>query len=451
MADNLDSSAVTPGPTHSAADSASRGSYTLPPSADSGRNLAAEPMSSTYRNLEPSPAEPYQWLEKDTSGSGRRKWLVLGAVAALLALIGIGVGVGVAVSHNHNNSNKNASSSSGNGSGSGSGSGNNGSVVPQTDPNDPSTFVKDSRLHQVFYGMAYTPVGTQLPACGATLPDVITDIQLISQLTDTIRLYGADCNMSALVLEAIKQTKVNVGVYLAIYNVPDDGGVAYERQLALILDALKTYGTDHVLGVTVGNEFMLNYLGSNGGGSDPNSAIGNKGSALLISNITDTRNKLKALNLPKTLPVGNSDAGSYFSTLVLEAIDYGMANVHPWFANTTIQDAAGWTWEFFEQTNVQPASLLSNKPTMYIAETGWPACNATGASQTDGASNASVANLQYFLDTFVCQSNTNKTGYFFFEFQDQLWQELQFGGVEGCWGLFTDNKTLKSIDIPTCS
>jgi hypothetical protein len=46
-------------------------------------------------------------------------------------------------------------------------------------------------------------------------------------------------------------------VYLAIYNVPDDGGVAYERQLALILDALKTYGTDHVLGVTVGNEFML--------------------------------------------------------------------------------------------------------------------------------------------------------------------------------------------------
>jgi exo-beta-1,3-glucanase (GH17 family) len=118
-----------------------------------------------------------------------------------------------------------------------------------------------------------------------------------------------------------------------------------------------------------------------------------------------------------------------------------MSNVHPWFASTTIQDAAGWTYEFFEETNVQPAALLPNKPTMYIAETGWPAvragslpgiefnltpvsdqCNATGASQTDGSSNASVANLQYFLDTFVCQSNTNKTGYFFFEFQDQLWQ-----------------------------
>ena len=58
-------------------------------------------------------------------------------------------------------------------------------------------------------------------------------------------------------LEAIKQTKTNMSVYLAIYNVPDDKGVAYSRQLALVLDAIKTYGTDHVKGVTVGNEFML--------------------------------------------------------------------------------------------------------------------------------------------------------------------------------------------------
>jgi exo-beta-1,3-glucanase (GH17 family) len=49
-----------------------------------------------------------------------------------------------------------------------------------------------------------------------------------------------------------------------------------------------------------------------------------------------------------------------------------MANDHPWFANVSIDQAAGWTWQFFEQTNVQPAAALSNHPTMYIAETGWP-------------------------------------------------------------------------------
>lgn len=67
----------------------------------------------------------------------------------------------------------------------------------------------------------------------------------------------------------------------------------------------------------------LSYLTDNGG-SDPNSALGNQGAALLIANITDTRNQLKALNLPVTLPVGTADAGAYFNTLVLEAVDYGV-------------------------------------------------------------------------------------------------------------------------------
>ena len=49
-----------------------------------------------------------------------------------------------------------------------------------------------------------------------------------------------------------------------------------------------------------------------------------------------------------------------------------MANVHPWFANTTIEDAAGWTNDFFNQNDVSLAASLPNKPTMYIAETGWP-------------------------------------------------------------------------------
>lgn len=47
-----------------------------------------------------------------------------------------------------------------------------------------------------------------------------------------------------------------------------------------------------------------------------------------------------------------------------------MSNVHPWFANTTIQDSASWTTQFFKEHNVDVANALPNKPTMYIAETG---------------------------------------------------------------------------------
>ena len=49
-----------------------------------------------------------------------------------------------------------------------------------------------------------------------------------------------------------------------------------------------------------------------------------------------------------------------------------MANVHPWFANTTVQNGPQWTWDFFQQTDVDVANALSNKPDMSIAEVGWP-------------------------------------------------------------------------------
>jgi len=49
-----------------------------------------------------------------------------------------------------------------------------------------------------------------------------------------------------------------------------------------------------------------------------------------------------------------------------------MANVHPWFAHTTSLAGAQWTWDFFQDTNVNVAAALPNKPEMSIAEVGWP-------------------------------------------------------------------------------
>ena len=46
-------------------------------------------------------------------------------------------------------------------------------------------------------------------------------------------------------------------VYLGNYPIPDDDHRAYRRQRDIIRQALETYGSDHVAGITVGNEFML--------------------------------------------------------------------------------------------------------------------------------------------------------------------------------------------------
>jgi len=135
---------------------------------------------------------------------------------------------------------------------------------------------------------------------------------------------------------------------------------------------------------------------------------------------------------------------------VLQSIEFGMSNVHPWFANTSIDTAAAWTAQFFQEQNVDVAKALSNNPTMYIAETGWPTKSSDAGNANNGASDASEPNLQTFIDTFVCQANSNRTGYFFFELCDEDWKDKQFGGVEGWWGLFYQNRTLKNIKIPDC-
>jgi hypothetical protein len=82
---------------------------------------------------------------------------VVGVV--LLIVIGVGVGVGVSKSHKSSPKSAAAAGSSSNSSG----------VVQQTNPNDPSSFVKNPALKQAFYGLAYTPYGSQLPTCNNSL------------------------------------------------------------------------------------------------------------------------------------------------------------------------------------------------------------------------------------------------------------------------------------------
>lgn len=80
--------------------------------------------------------------------------------------------------------------------------------------------------------------------------------------TRQLKWYGTPCSereaqlTSFRQLEAIKQTKVEMEVFLGIYTVPDDQD-AYTRQRDAVMEALKEYGAEHVAGVTVGNEFML--------------------------------------------------------------------------------------------------------------------------------------------------------------------------------------------------
>ncbi|KAG0145928.1 hypothetical protein CROQUDRAFT_658038 [Cronartium quercuum f. sp. fusiforme G11] len=297
-----------------------------------------------------------------------------------------------------------------------------------------------------FYGMAYSPEGALLPNCGASQANVTRDVANMAQLTPRIRLYGSDCNQTALVLQGIKDAgNVDLSVWLGVYI--DGNDTVYQRQMDAVVDAIKTYGTEHIAGITVGNEFLLLSYGDSGSATDPKGVAAR---TTLLNYIKKTNETLQALKLDKAIPLGTADAGSAVTKELCAGADYVMANVHPWFGKVPIDQAAGWTYQFFQDFDVNVCAQAANKPIMYIAETGWPTKTDNVSMAAAWPSGPGIPNLQKFLDTFICQANQNATNYFFFEYKDESWKKV-YGNVEPYWGLFDFDINFKDeLKLPNC-
>ncbi|KAL7420504.1 hypothetical protein Q5752_004454 [Cryptotrichosporon argae] len=401
--------------------------------ANSARALAHQNIPADELWAMDTPKAAYQVVPPTGMAKGRKRGLIVGGVLAALVIVAIIVAVVVT----ETNKSKDASEAQADAATANS---------TTLSSSDPANFTKDDRLHQVFWGFAYEPDGVILPDCTATQANVTRDIQLLSQLTTRLHLYGANCNETALVMQAVQDTKVNMSLWLAIYVDSDEG--AFADQVTAITAALKTYGADNVEGILVGNEYILDAAGSVTSGTTYDAAVD------FIANKTQYVNTtIQALSLGKDIPIGTADAGSVMSKTLASSVDSFAANVHPYFGGLAIDDAAVWTWEYFQTNDVDVADEASPVPAMFIAETGWPTGSMNASDASDGAGSpqgdASVANLQTFLDTFVCAANANGTKYFYFEAFDEPWKSI-YGGVEPYWGLFDSDRNLKNVTIPTC-
>jgi hypothetical protein len=78
----------------------------------------------------------------------------------------IGVAVGVPLSKKRNNNNNIAAGNSTGNDGNSNGSE---TLPPANNGPDHSVFPKNPYFHQSFYGIAYSPEGSQLPNCGNNL------------------------------------------------------------------------------------------------------------------------------------------------------------------------------------------------------------------------------------------------------------------------------------------
>ncbi|CAG8483854.1 7394_t:CDS:2 [Acaulospora colombiana] len=372
-----------------------------------------------------------EWLKSQQRSS--RKYRIVIATLGIIVLLAIIGGVAFALTR----------SSHGRPDGAGNGSSENGGHGTNTSPNnntDPSgngtsgaqyytwdnkpvnlTIIPNANFKKAFYGMNYGPVNASFPWCGNTLGDVIEDIKLVSQLTNRIRLYGMDCHMAEYTLEAILLLKLNITIVPTIWV--DDNYTTYQRQYNDFFNLVGKYGVDHIDGVSVGNEELQ--------------------TTELYKRIADVRTKVNSMGFKKTIPVFTSDLGSNVDAAFVKATDMIWANVHPYFAGVKIEQAANWTLQYYNDNDVKIAA--DGKKDAVMSEVGWP---------TDGApyqgSVPTIKNLQIFLDTFICDAN-KQIKYYYFETFDAPWKKQRWTTLEGSWGLFNPDRSLKSnIVLPTC-
>ncbi|KAE8553614.1 hypothetical protein EYB25_004996 [Talaromyces marneffei] len=389
-----------------------------------------------------------------TAAKKRKRWLltVLAGLVVVAIIVGAIVG-GIFGSQKHSayegGSNKGSSSSSDPGTNIDTAAGD---TATNGDLNKDSPeivkLMNNTDLHRVFYGMDYTSWGVQYPLCLKYPPsqnNVTRDMAVLSQLTNTVRIYGTDCNQTQMVLHAIKRLELtDMKLWLGVWVNSNE--TTTTRQMETLYEVINGMNNTSIIeGVVVGNEVLYS-----GGFPDRITAR-----TALITYMNAVRSNLTAKGL--SVPVVTSDLGDNWTADLLEASDAVMANVHPFFGGVPVDQAAAWTLEFFNSHDLTLTSGTAKQA--IISEVGWPSaggnsCGSVSCTDTTSGSVAGIEEMNRFLSDWVCQALTNGTKYFWFEAFDEPWKVIfNTPGKEweDKWGLMDPARNLKpGLKIPDC-
>ena len=349
--------------------------------------------------------EKSEWLSRQKKGSNKMRWMVGGAIGLVIVIAIVAGIVGGVLS------NKNNGSSGGGGGGGGSTNNAADDLAQNGDLNSDSSEIKklmnNKDLHKVFPAMDYTPWGTQYPDCMKWPPsqnNVTRDMAVLSQLTNQVRLYGTDCNQTQMVLHAIDRLKLDdMKVWMGVWI--DTNTTTTERQIKQMYEILDdTKDLSIYKGVIIGNEALYR------AGEDKAQS-----QTELETYLHDARDQF--LSKGYDLKIATSDLGDNWNAELVQYTDFVMSNIHPFFAGVSAEEAAGWTYSFWQNKDVPLTKGDLSK--QIISETGWPSdggedCGVTGQACAPGQSGAvaSVDGMNTFMNDWVCQALENGTDYF---------------------------------------
>ena len=373
------------------------------PAGDEGRDSSGQYGPVPRSGFDDAGVEKSDWLRRQTSGRSRLRWIV-GVIIGIVIIGAITGGVIGGIKGARSNKSDSGSSPSSDSSGQGQSA--------QDDGRENGDLSKDSaeikkllgnpNLHKVFPGMAYTPFNAQYPACLTNPPsqnNVTRDMAVLSQLTNTVRLYGTDCNQTEMVLHAIDRLaltdmKVWLGVWLG------RNATTNTRGISAMYDLIDKNGAGPFAGVIIGNEVLYRQ---------------DMTLAELVKILSDTRQNFTSKKID--LPIATSDLGDNWTADMVPEVDYVMANIHPFFAGVEVDVATAWTWTFWKTKDVILTQGTAKKNV--ISEVGWPSgggrdCGGAGecTAAITSSSVAGIDEMNKFMGDFICQSLANGTNYF---------------------------------------
>ncbi|WP_374600112.1 hypothetical protein [Niveibacterium sp.] len=276
-----------------------------------------------------------------------------------------------------------------------------------------------------------------------TAAEVLQDLQLLVQGNfRLIRLFDSSDAHAAKTLQVIKDNNLDIKVQLGIWisgpkaTSDADNLAEIERGVALA----STY-KDIVLGVSIGNETMVDWSG-------------------LKVPPADMAAYIAAVRARITQPVTTDDNWAFFANdqkkydtdKVLDVVDYVAMHTYP------LADTPWGLWDWQQASvpaeqraaammdaalakakkdyNAVAAYVASKQPNMpiVIGETGWKSTVTGGESQR-----AHPVNQKMYFDRMAAWTNGPKA-IFTFEAFDEPWK----GGDDG-WGLFDVNRLAKYV------
>jgi exo-beta-1,3-glucanase (GH17 family) len=338
--------------------------------------------------------EKEDWRNADIKKRKKRMWIAIAIIAVILLGAILGGVLGALLNKSGGGGNHNGSSQSA-------------SDVVADNKNDLGKnsdeikkLMNNPDLHKVFPGMDYTPLNAQYPDCmhvGPSQNNITRDLAVMSQLTDSVRLYGTDCNQTQMLIHAIDRLEIkdSMKIWLGVWL--DSNKTTTQRQIDQTWTILDDYGCDYFRGIIIGNEVLFR--------KDMNSTE-------LLGHVSDFRKNITDHKC--TLPVAMADLGTNWDASMATKVDIVMSNVHPFFAGVDASEGASWTWNFWQQHDVSLTAASKNIKQV-IAEVGWPTAGGKSCGEAPSCAKGSVAGideLNQFMEDWVCPSLKNGTEYF---------------------------------------